>query len=240
MGINFTYDGWLIVATEHSHIAAIKRDFSEHRMVRLTHSEGAEDKTTGPTGKGWVRNAFAIDEDGGIYIASQDHMYKVVWSGNQLSIDPADGTWTAPYLNSWGQGTAATPSLMGVGEENWFVVITDGEHQMNVVLFWRDEIPPDWQALEAAPDRRIAGMAAVTMDDPKLTEIQSEQSVVVAGYGALVVNNIPRNIPWYLPKRASTLLVSLLASNPISLEACRNLSGIPLRADWAAPGSTGR
>ena len=52
------------------------------------------------------------------------------------------------------------------------------------------------------------------MGDDSLTEIQSEQSVVVAGYGAMVVNNHPRNIPWYMPKRAASLLISFLGSNP--------------------------
>ena len=42
-------------------------------------------------------------------------------------------------------------------------------------------------------------MLPADMGDPDLREIQSEQSVVVAGYGALVVNNVPRNVPWYLP-----------------------------------------
>ena len=47
-----------------------------------------------------------------------------------------------------------------------------------------------------------------------LTKIQSEQSVVVAGHGALVVNNHPRNVPWYFPKQAASLLISYLGSNP--------------------------
>jgi hypothetical protein len=214
MGLNMTYDGWLIVATEHGYMAAINRDFSEHRLIRIKHSEGAENKSTGRTGYGWIRNGFAIDKDGGIYIASQAHMHKVVWDGDKLSTDEADGAWSEPYLNDWGHGTGATPSLMGFGEEDQFVVITDGQPQMNVVLFWRNEIPQGWQQLEGTPTRRIAGQAPVTMDNPELTEIQSEQSVVVAGYGAMVVNNHPRNIPWYLPKQASSLLISFLGSNP--------------------------
>jgi hypothetical protein len=214
MGLNMTYDGWLIVATEHGYIAAVKPDFSEVHTVRMHHSKGAEHKATGPAGKGWVRNGFAIDEDGGIYIASQDHMHKIVWTGEELSVDEADGAWTANYLNSWGQGTGATPSLMGFGEEDPFVVITDGENLMNVVLFWRNEIPEGWQPPEGAPDTRIAGMLPANMGDPELDALQSEQSVIVAGYGALVVNNTPRNIPWYLPEKASTLLIALLGSNP--------------------------
>jgi hypothetical protein len=37
---------------------------------------------------------------------------------------------------------------------------------------------------------------------------------VVAGYGALVVNNTPRNAPWYLPERAKSLLIGYLGSSP--------------------------
>jgi hypothetical protein len=214
MGLNMTYDGLLVVATEHGYIAAVKRDFSEVHTVRMLHSEGAADKATGAAGKGWIRNAFAIDDKGGIYIASQEHMHKVVWTGHRLSVDEADGAWTAAYLNGWGQGTGATPSLMGFDEEDQFVVITDGEDLMNVVLFWRNDIPQDWQPPADAPDRRIAGMLPANMGGPTLPALQSEQSVIVAGYGALVVNNTPRDIPWYLPKRASTLMVSMLGSNP--------------------------
>jgi hypothetical protein len=214
MGLNMTYDGWLIAATEHGYLAAISLDFKTHHVIRLKHSEGAEDKATGPTGYGWIRNAFAIDDDGGIYIASQQHMHKVVWTGDELTIDESAGAWSVEYLNDWGHGTGATPSLMGFGEEDQFVVITDGQPQMNVVLFWRNEIPADWKQLDDAPSRRIAGQAPVTMDDPELTKIQSEQSVVVAGYGALVVNNAPRNAPWYFPKQAASLLISYLGSNP--------------------------
>ncbi|MFT4518222.1 MAG: hypothetical protein ACI9JM_000603 [Halioglobus sp.] len=213
MGLSMTYDGWLIVATEHGYIAAMSRDFKQHYLTRLKHSEGAEGKATQSTGYGWIRNAYALDAAGGIYIASQQHMHKVVWTGNGLSTDEADGAWTAEYLNDWGHGTGATPSLMGFGSEDQFVVITDGQLQMNVVLFWRNGIPKDWKQLADAPDRRIAGQAAVTMGDDSLTDIQSEQSVVVAGYGAMVVNNHPRNIPWYLPGRAASLLISYLGSN---------------------------
>lgn len=214
MGLNMTFDGWLIVATEHGYLAAIKRDFSDYRLIRIRHSEDAENKATGPTGYGWIRNGYAIDSDGGIYIASQQHMHKIVWTGDRLSTDEQDGAWSVPYLNDWGHGTGATPSLMGFGEEDQFVVITDGQPKMNLVLFWRNAIPADWEQLPGAPDRRIAGQLPVTMNDPTLSRIQSEQSVVVAGYGALVVNNHPRNIPWYLPGQAATLLISYLGSNP--------------------------
>ncbi len=214
IGMNMTFDGRLVVGTEHGWIVLVDRASGETWSIRLRHSEGAESKATRPTGYGWVRNGFAVDPEGGIYVASQEHMHKVVWDGERLSTDPADGAWTAPYRNGWGHGTGATPSLMGFGDEDRFVVITDGQELMNVVLFWRDEIPADWQTLPGAPDRRIAGQLPAHMGDPERTSIQSEQSVAVAGYGALVVNNVPRNAPWYLPDLAHTLLMSFLGSHP--------------------------
>ena len=214
VGMNMTYDGWLIVPTEHGYVVAIARDFSAAHVVRLRHSEGAEDKATRPTGYGWVRNGVAVDQDGGIYVASQAHMHKLIWTGGGFSLTAGDGAWSVPYLNGWGHGTGATPSLMGFGAEDQFVVITDGEPLMNVVLFWRNEIPEGWQGLPDAPHRRIAGMQPADMGDGELQAIQSEQAVVVAGYGALVVNNEPRNVPWWLPTQAERLLISYLGSQP--------------------------
>ena len=213
VGMNMSFDGWLIVPTEHGYVAAIKRDFSQTRVVRMLHSEGAE-KREHEGGYGWIRNSLAIDSAGGIYIASQDHMHKLVWTGDRLSTDAKDGAWSARYQNDLGHGTGATPTLMGFCAEDRFVVITDGEPRMNLVLFWRDAIPPGWVPPNGAPDARIAGMLSVDMGDPGLAKIQSEQSVVVSGYGALVVNNMPRNVPWYLPERAQTLLISYLGSSP--------------------------
>ena len=70
-------------------MVAISRDLKRHRTARLRHSEGAEEKATKPVGHGWVRNGVAIDVDGGLYIASQEHMHKVVWDGETLSTEPS-------------------------------------------------------------------------------------------------------------------------------------------------------
>jgi hypothetical protein len=218
VGINMTYDGRIIVVTNHGYVIAVSRNFSEHHMVKMHHSKAAKEYTektlkTHP-GYGWVRNGVAIDDRGGIYIVSKDHMHKVVWTGKSLSIDEKDGAWAEPCLNGWGFGSGATPSLMGFGEEDKFVVITDGEVLMNMVLYWRDKIPEDWKQLPGAPSRRIAGMLPVNMGDPKRTAIQSEQSVVVAGYGALAVNNEPASIPENFPAQGLRLLVGYLGSDP--------------------------
>ena len=57
MGLNMTYDGWIILVTEHGYLVAIKPDFSEFRSTRIQHAQGAENKATRDTGYGWIRNA---------------------------------------------------------------------------------------------------------------------------------------------------------------------------------------
>jgi hypothetical protein len=200
MGINMTFDGWIVCATEHGYVVLVSRDLARSHVIRLRHAEAA-DHAGGRPGWGWVRNSFAVDEAGGIYVASREHLHKVVWTGTRLSTDAKDGAWTTPYSNTTGDGTGSTPALMGFGNEDKLVVITDGDVLMNVTAFWRDS-------------GQLAGRAPATMGRLKLVAIQSEQAVVVAGYGALVVNNQPRNVPWYLPERANRLLVSYLGSNP--------------------------
>src|SRR5207253_2361790 len=106
---------------------------------------------------------------------------------------------SAPYLTGErpptikiSSGTGATPTLMGFGPKaDRLVVLTDGVNRMNLVAFWRDEIPAFARRQPGAPSPRIAGQIPVTGGLPKSTPwVQSEQSVVVHGYGALVVNNI--------------------------------------------------
>ena len=106
-----------------------------------------------------MRKSLCVDEDGGIYVPSVDHLHKVVWTGQRLSTDEADGAWSAPYRNGGGWGSGTTPSLMGFGpDEDRFVVIGDGDEVVNITLFWRDDIPDDWEQLPGAPCRRIAGI----------------------------------------------------------------------------------
>lgn len=215
VGMNVTYDGWLVMASEQGQVVAVSMNLADYRLARLRHADTENVSAEGP-GMGWIRNSFAVDDTGGIYIVSRNHMHKVVWTGDRLSTDEADGAWSEPYRNGGGHGSGATPTLMGFGPtEDHLVVITDGDERMNLTLFWRDDVPADWEQLPDAPSRRIAGLAPATMGNPELTAIQSEQSVAVAGYGALVVNNTPRNPPLVLPAMHRIgILSGPLGSNP--------------------------
>jgi hypothetical protein len=189
LGMNMTYDGWIVLPTTDGWLVAVSQDLRDYRLVRLTNPTG-ESTETQRVGYGWVRNSLAVDEDGGVYVASRNHMHKVVWTGERFSTDAVDGAWIAQYPNDLGGGTGSTPSLMGFGAEDQFVVITDGNRLMNVVLFWRNEIPADWKQLPGAPSRRMAGMVPASMGPLQLEAVQTEQSVVVAGYWSSLQNLI--------------------------------------------------
>jgi hypothetical protein len=218
--MNLTYDGWLVTATEHGQVVLVSRDLDQHHVVALPGSEEAAAYSEAVAaenrnGQGWIRNSFAVDEDGGIYVASVDQLHKVLWDGDALSVDPADGAWSEPYANGGDNGTGATPVLMGFGpDEDRLVVLTDGDALMNLVAYWRDDVPEGWEAPAGAASDRVAGILPVDMGDPERIELQTEQAVVVAGYGALVVDNEPASIPEGFPPAARRLLVSFLGDDP--------------------------
>ncbi|WP_229395419.1 hypothetical protein [Methanosarcina sp. DH1] len=198
-GLSMTYDGYLIITFSNG-VAVINRDLNTTSTSFYKLGSGE-----------YVSNSVAVDENNGIYLASDSVMHKLVWNGKNLSDNEADGAWSSPYTNSEqppmikvGNGTGSTPTLMGFGDdEDKLVVITDGAKQMNLVAFWRDEIPEG--------SERIAGQIPVTCNFTTLPEwIQTEQSVVVSGYGAFVVNNIPENVSSDLLGQNKILQVSLM------------------------------
>lgn len=204
VGINMTYDGYLVLATKQGTIAVLSRDFSEYQYVQL--GESAEE----------VSNSFAVDEDGGIYVVTAKKMYRVQWTGTELSLDPATGAWSADYEigadvqvpGRLGPGSGSTPSLMGIDGQDKFVVITDGQAVTNLVLFWRDEIPAGWQPIAPGKDIRIAAEMPVNYGDAERPYAMSEQSVLVRGYGAVVVSN---DYGFTAPNTGSELLGKLLS-----------------------------
>jgi hypothetical protein len=183
--MNITFDGRLVVASKRGAVVAISRDFSEQHVLTLPAPEE-------------VSNSIAVDEDGGIYVVTSDHMYRVQWTGAGLSLDPADGAWTAEYDGGpvvpapgrLGRGSGTTPTLMGTGaDEDKLVVIADGQTLMHIVAFWRDEIPPGWQPIEPGKDIRIAAELPITFGDAAATRSATEQSTTVRGHDSMVVSN---------------------------------------------------
>ena len=219
VGINMSYDGFIVLATDAGYIVTLARDFSSFKSIAMPHNDeaaayNARMAEQHRSGYGWVRNSIATDDKGGIYVAANGWMEKLVWNGRDLSNSADVGAWAEPYANGTGTGTGATPVLIGFSASDRLVVITDGDALMRVTLFWRDTIPKGWQAPEGALSSRIAGMMPVMMGDPGRKALQSEQAVVVAGYGMVVVNNEPASMPPGLPPAAKGLFISLLGDDP--------------------------
>ena len=218
VGINMTPDGRLVLSTDHGWLISLSRDFKDYVAVQIPGAEGkaAEhcklmEAERGNTGYGWIRTSMCCDEEGGIYLNSLNHLHRVVWNGEKFSFSQKDGGWSSQYRNGTGYGSGTTPSLMGDDpSKDRFVVIGDGDNVVNITLFWRGLIPEDWERLPNAPSRRIAGLGPANMGDVAKGSIQTEQSITVAGYGAMTVNNEPKFSPSWVPERAGRLLAFFL------------------------------
>ena len=206
-GLSLTQDGRLIVLGTNS-VAVVDREMKGPiQQVRFNAQET-------------ITNSLAVDDKDGVYVATDKRIYKLIWNGTGLSKDESHGAWSAPYDTGRqppnvkiGTGTGSTPTLMGFGSDpDKLVVITDGADRMKLVAFWRDKIPADAQTIPGQSPR-MAGKIQVTAGLAPAPEfLQSEQSVVVNGYGAFVVNNIGT-------KGAKDRLVDVLALGPVETPA---------------------
>lgn len=224
-GLSMTYDGHLIITFSNG-VAVIDRDL-DLNSVSFYKFGAAE----------YLSNSIAVDENNGIYAATDSIMYKLIWTGTNISDDESDGAWSQKYTNSGtelppiikiGRGTGSTPTLMGFDDKkDKLVVITDGAKRMNLVAFWRDEIPEG--------SERIADQIPVTCGLSNDTEwIQSEQSVVVYGYGAFVVNNIPENVSSDIVGQNKILQVSLMGPAYDTSYGAERFEWDPQANEWSS------
>ena len=182
VGMNLTYDGYIAFATNKGLVGVVNRSFSNFHYYKFEDEE--------------ISNSIACDEENGIYVVTSKRMYRVQWTGTKLSIDETDGGWSAEYETGsgsagirLGEGSGSTPTLMGFNNDDKYVVITDGQDLMHLVVLWRDKIPDNWQQLPGTKSRRIAAQLPVTFGNSAATKSLSEQSVCIRGFDILVVNN---------------------------------------------------
>ncbi|MFO0245758.1 MAG: hypothetical protein ACK53H_10310 [Betaproteobacteria bacterium] len=193
VGMNMTYDGHIVIGALNG-VAVVDPSLKHGQFVQF------EDDNQMST------NSLAVDAAGGIYVATGSKkprlpgvMHKLVWKDGRLSRDPKLGAWTAQYDGGdWppaikaGTGTGSTPTLMGFGDdEDKLVLITDGANRMKLIAFWRDQIPADARQVPGALSPRIADQKLVSAGiSEQRPWLQSEQTIIVSGYGAFVVNNL--------------------------------------------------
>jgi hypothetical protein len=228
-GMSLTYDGHLAFATELGNLFVIPADADPDDLGEVpVVSTNQNCATADAADLEIVSNSIAVDEAGGIYLLTSAAMYRFNWDGSTLSM-----AWRAAYDSAedvpspirLGPGSGSTPSLMGTkADDDHFVVITDGQALMNLVLFWRDDVPDDWEPIAPGKDPRIACEIPVDFGTGA-TEAISEQSVAVRGFSAVVVNDLLTN-PTINPPSMSPLAAA--AQNLVSaLEG-----GIPEKAPF--------
>jgi len=221
VGITMTYDGQIAFASERGAVGVVPRDLERldaaHLKALQLNAGHCDESDNGKLEI--VSNSISADERGGIYVVTSKHMHRVQWDGATLR----DG-WTADYATGGaatgvrlGEGSGSTPDVMGTSRDaDRFVVITDGQPLMHLVLFWRDAIPGDWKPIAAGKDRRIACEVPVRFGDPAATASTSEQSVLTSGYMSIIVNNKLKNEAAFagLPPQQRQVAAALAGEDP--------------------------
>lgn len=125
-----------------------------------------------------VYNSAVVEEDGSFYLTTQSNVVKLRWNGIFIN-----DIWTVPTGRS---GT--TPTLFGIAEPDKYLVIADQNRPFNLILIWRDYIPPDWQGIPGY-DLRIAGIQPVTFGTvfPQVDVSPPENSLMVESNNILAV-----------------------------------------------------
>ena len=199
VGATLTYDGHIAFVTEYGMVGTVPREpddmTADSVQVHAINDEACDSGEADPSME-TVSNNIAADENGGIYVVTSQAMHRIDWDADEGTLDAA---WSAPYSTGadaesairLGLGSGSTPSLMGTdADDDRFVVITDGQDLMHLVLFWRDEIPDGWEPVADGADPRIACQVPVTFGDPLATRSLSEQSVLVRGNATVHVSDL--------------------------------------------------
>ncbi len=248
VGITMLYDGMVAFATELGVVGVVPRQPARMTPANLrTISQNGADCSDPDVEREQleqVSNSIAADEYGGIYVVTSKAQYKLRWNGRRLS-----RAWRAKYATGGvqggarlGAGSGSTPTLMGTGRrDDKFVVITDGRPLMRLVLMWRNRIPAGWKPLAPRKDRRIACEVPVRFGDPERTQSVSEQSVLVRGNAAVVVDNTHALDPAYaaMPEQARPFTVLADQAEPNAPHGIERIDWRPrsqtCKVKWANP-----
>jgi hypothetical protein len=236
IGLNAAFDGTLVAVSLDGTLVAVDRGLARAAYQRF------------PGERFW--NNVAVDERGGVYAVSDARLHKVVWTGQAWSARPEDGAWSEPYEKGeydaamrGGRGSGTTPTLLGLpSDRDRFVLIADAANVNNLALYWRDEIPEDWEAPSGAPTRRLAGRAPVDFGRGDVTDSHLENAPVALGYGAVIASHRPKNrMPLHLDNQ---LWINEPSVAPVGVQKFawdperRSFGSVWARPDLSLPGAT--
>ncbi|MGK2938919.1 MAG: hypothetical protein ACSLFR_14110 [Solirubrobacteraceae bacterium] len=214
VGLTSLYRGEIAFATAHGVVGVVADDpavaGSDDVHVSSVNGPRCAD------GEEEISNSIAADENDAIYTVTDRAQYRHDWTGSEVrqtwrSVYESDGPQGGIRL---GEGSGSSPTLMGTdADDDRFVVITDGQEVMHLKFLWRDEIPAGWKPIAPGVDRRVACDVRIDFGNPAITAAQSEQSVVVRGTGAIVVNNSLTGAGALLPPGAAPI-AAFVSGNP--------------------------
>jgi hypothetical protein len=125
-------------------------------------------------------NEIAVDEKNNFYMVTNKGFFAFGWDGKKISLN-----WKASY-NFGGnrlQGSGTTPTLIGTGDMDKLVMVCDSNTPANMVAFWRETPPTNWQSIRGL-DRQIASVTALpNSKPPRIINAAIENSPVAWGYG---------------------------------------------------------
>ena len=189
--LNVTFDGYLIFQTANGFLGALTLEDvdgdGDIDMGELVETY----KIPTATGEFVAHNQFSLDEDGGMYFVSTSSMKRINFTANPAPGQPHFSLgWLADYDTTGDQptgelGSGTTPTLMGFGDMDKLVLITDAHTPNNMVAFWRDEIPDDWEGLPGL-DRRVAAVTPLPFASPDRGVFSAENSPTAWGYDIAV------------------------------------------------------
>ena len=137
VGLSATWDGNVVYITNYGKVGVLSMDFKF--ISNVVQLPGSSELSL--PGK-MVTNSFALDSKGGVFVVGSMFMNKVRWNGDLKTLVLEWSTQyhakePEMYWGRFGPGSGASPTLMGhKGDgEAEYVVITDGDKQMNIIYF---------------------------------------------------------------------------------------------------------
>ena len=135
-GLNLLYDGSLVFVTRLGYIGII--DTTDINNMRV--ATNALELKTKDSKVHIISNSLAVDEENGIYVVSDSHLFKIKWDASSKTLNQV---WASSYETTsslisgrLGIGSGTTPSILKSSKDNkYYVSIGTGGKLMKINTF---------------------------------------------------------------------------------------------------------